>query len=518
MDGMLELSSEPAVKRKPAPRAAGTYRKGKLDVRQRDLLPSGSILDYLEEDDPTFWLLELQETLPLSLFPESSVRGGFDYDPRMMFTLWLLSLWCGAPSSRILELLIRRDVRYIALAHGLRPDHSTLCRFRRSLGDSMGPLLAQSVELARKAGMVRFTRGHIDGHRLPGNVTQWRKLCQQAEAADAADESVPPSDGGGQAPVDSANSGASTLPATAAPDSPSQNCSAPATRDSSPPAQCRKKPRRPVGDPDARTIKTKKGFITGYNAQALADEESGIVLSATVSNNAADGAHLLSVLERCLELHAELPDSLAGDKGYDTPRNAHALEELGMESFIPAHASTVFTLSDDGRVVCPAGHEPNQFKHVEAKGVPVFRQVVTRCKTCPQARSCADAENPKNKREKPPQQRTIQSPKGVPVEPWLRMHARAAGPEGQAASKKRACTIERVFAHSKSRMGFTRFKLRGLALVELEWTMQMVAHNLWRIRSALYCALEPRLEPLSAHMAHFLAMSAIFQNRTSRAA
>src|ERR1700685_3162262 len=101
MDGILELSAEPAVKGKRAPRAAGTYRKGKLDVRQPDLLPSGSILDYLEKDDPTFWLLELQETLALSLFPESSLRGGFDYDPRMMFTLWLLSLWCGAPSSRV---------------------------------------------------------------------------------------------------------------------------------------------------------------------------------------------------------------------------------------------------------------------------------------------------------------------------------------------------------------------------------------------------------------------------------
>jgi len=273
-----------------------------------------------------------------------------------------------------------------------------------------------------------------------------------------------------------------------------------------------------VGDPDARTIKTKKGFITGFNAQALADEESGIVLSATVSNNAADGAQVLPVLERCLDLHAELPDSLAGDKGYDTPRNAHALEELGMESFIPAHASTVFTLSADGRVVCPAGHEPNQFKHIEAKGVPVLRQVVTRCKTCPQARSCADSENPKKKPQEPPKQRTIQSPEGVPLEPWLMMHARAAGEEGKEASKKRSCTIERVFAHSKSRMGFTRFKLRGLALVELEWTMQMVAHNLWRVQKAYYCSLKLCLWRAIALMISFRAPSARYQTRGARAA
>jgi transposase len=450
MDLVLSPCKSAGSRRCPAAREVITFRKPKLDVRQPELVPFGSILDFLEPEDPTFWLLDLQESLPLSLFPEGSRSGGYDYDPRMMFTLWLLALWCDVGSSRKLELAVRRDVRFIALAHGLRPDHSTFCRFRLSLGAHMCFLLAESVERAVKAGMVGFKRGHIDGQRLPGNVSQWRKLCEAAQAEDFADgtDRPPPSD----------DSGSKRLAA--------------------------KKLKRV--DTDARTIKTKKGYITGYNAQALADEEFGIVLSATVSNNANDSAELEPNLAQCLEVNAQLPDSIAGDTGYDTSRNAYALEELGVESFIPQSGFSVFSLSADERVVCPAGHEPNQIKRLMVRGLPIVRRVVTKCKTCPQASSCAQMEKSKSPNDNLPVQRTIQSPEGVPLAPWLRMHKRATSPLGKEAAKKRSCTVERVFAHSKERLGLRRFKLRGLELVELEWILQMAAHNFWRVQTAAF--------------------------------
>lgn len=296
------VPDDSAPVRKQGSRRSDSFRKSKVDVRQPELVPFSSILDFLEPGDPTFWVLRLQETLPLNLFPETSRTGGYGYDPRMLFTVWLFGLWSGAKSSRQLETMIRRDVRFIALAGGLRPDHATLCRFRRSLGDSMDGLLKHSVDLAMKAGMVSFKRGHVDGHRLPGNVSQWRKLRQEAEAEDARDEK---NDTG--------------------------------------------------GDPDARTIKTKKGFVKGYNAQALADEESGIVLSARVSNSSSDAAQLEPLLERCIEVHGDLPDSIAADKGFDSPRNAYAMELLGVESFIPAQVPSVFSLDEEGKLVCPCG-------------------------------------------------------------------------------------------------------------------------------------------------------------------
>ncbi len=451
MEFVLEAPDDSASSRKQGPRSSSAFRKAKLDVKQPELVPFQSILDFLEPGDPTFWLLDLQGELLLSLFPETTRYGGYEYDPRMLFTLWLFGLWCGASSSRQLETMTRRDVRFIALSGGLHPDHATLCRFRRSLGDSMDGLLKHSVDLAAKAGMVGFRRGHAGGHRLPGNVSQWRKLREQAEAEDSKDEKSDDSIGRGK-------------------------------------------------DPDARTIKTKKGFVKGFNALALADEESGIVLSARVSNSSSDSAQLEPVLERCIEIHGELPDSIAADKGFDTPRNAYAMELLGVESFIPAHVPSVFTLGREGRLVCPAGHEPNRLEVSTVKGVPVLKRLVTICKGCPHWESClrngedekkaGKASKPRKEPANPPRySRSVRTPLDVPVEPWLAMHARAKSEDGKQARKKRSCTVERVFAHTKSRLEFTRFSLRGLALVDLEWTLEMVAHNLWRVRNAASNAL-----------------------------
>lgn len=425
----MEFELEPggsSSRRKPSSREPGVFRKSALDLGQPELVPFGSILDFLDDDDPALWLLRLQQELPLSLFPAGSVSGGYDYDPRMMFTLWMLGLWSGSLSSRCLERVIRTDVRFIALAHGLRPDHSTLCRFRRSLGDSMGDLLAETVKQACEEGLVSFKRAHIDGHRLPGNVSQWTKLCQSAEVLDSQEE----------------------------------------------PKSGRRK------DPDARKIITKKGFIRGYNAQALADEEAGIVLSTLVSNSSSDGALLEPVLDACLEIHGELPEALAADKGYDTPRNAYALELLGVESYIPAHLETVFTVNDEGKLVCPAGHEPSQFERFVSKGVPAVRQIVTQCKTCERWTECSKGKTKKLRRA------TIRCPEDVSLTAWLSMHARTASPSGRAAMKKRSSTIERTFAHTKTRLRFTRFTMRGLDLVSIEWAMLMIAYNLWRIQKA----------------------------------
>jgi len=426
--------------RKQGPRRSGSFRKARIDWRQPDLIAYRSILDFLEPGDPTLWVLELQERIPLSLFGESSVYGGFEYDPRVLFTLWMFGLWTGGMSSRKLETAARRDVRFIALAQGLRPDHATLCRFRRGLGDSIGSLMKYTVDLAREAGLVGFRRGHVDGHRLPGNVSQWRKLVNEAEAEDRRDE-------GSEATAE-------------------QGKAAPS-------------------DPDARLIKTKKGFVTGYNAQALADEESGIVLSACVSNSSSDGAELEPLLDRCIETHEDLPDSVAADKGFDTPRNAYAMELLGVEGFIPAHMPSVFTLDEEEKVVCPAGHEPDKLRRFKAKGVEVLQRCATQCEGCALWEHCSKVGERRKGRSKVRKRcKTIRTPADVPIPPWLRMHERASSERGKEAMRKRASTVERLFAHTKNRLGLRSFSLRGLDLVDLEWNLTMVSHNLWRIRNA----------------------------------
>lgn len=68
------------------------------------------------------------------------------------------------------------------------------------------------------------------------------------------------------------------------------------------------------------------------------------------------------------------------------------------------------------------------------------------------------------------------------TEPWrLAMKAKLKSDEGKAHYKKRKQTVEPVFGIVKSAMGFTRFRLRGLQKVAMEWLLIALAYNYRRV-------------------------------------
>jgi Transposase DDE domain len=68
------------------------------------------------------------------------------------------------------------------------------------------------------------------------------------------------------------------------------------------------------------------------------------------------------------------------------------------------------------------------------------------------------------------------------TEPWrLDMKARLQQDPAKALYALRKQTVEPVFGIIKSAMGFTRFHLRGLANVAIEWTLVALAYNCRRI-------------------------------------
>jgi hypothetical protein len=70
------------------------------------------------------------------------------------------------------------------------------------------------------------------------------------------------------------------------------------------------------------------------------------------------------------------------------------------------------------------------------------------------------------------------------LEPWrLTMKAKLETEAGKASYKKRKQTVEPVFGIIKSAMGFTRFHLRGLHNVALEWLIVALAYNCRRLHN-----------------------------------
>jgi transposase len=378
----------------------------------------------VDEGDPVRLVISAISLLDVSeLVGRLPKQGGAAYDPRVLFGIWMFGLWDGERSSRRLEKRCRTDVRYMLLAGGLRPDHATLCRFRRSLGSCLDSLLSQTVSLARDAGLAPMLRASLDGTRLPGAGSQWARMRKEAEEAD--DDPTEPPEGGPGGRVRS--------------------------------------------DRDARIQKLATGgYVWGYNAQALVDCEAGIVLAAHVSATAGDASLLAPTLGSCLHVNDELPVEVLADAGYDTPANAEALADCGITGYIAcSDPKWIWSQSPDGEPMCPAGVVASRAERLFQRGVEKLRLVVRACPTCCQRRQCGGLA-----------EKSLAFPACIDPMHWVRQRDRAKTEAAREMRLVRSSSVELSFAFIKESMKLRRLLLRGLAGAQTEFCLAAIALNL----------------------------------------
>jgi transposase len=94
--------------------------------RQSHLFPP-ALQDWLPEDDLSYFILDLVESLDLSAIERvihgKDPRGTRPYHPRMMVALLLYGYCIGVMSSRKIEAATHRDVAFRMLSGGSHPDH-----------------------------------------------------------------------------------------------------------------------------------------------------------------------------------------------------------------------------------------------------------------------------------------------------------------------------------------------------------------------------------------------------------
>ncbi len=176
-------------------------------------------------------------------------------------------------------------------------------------------------------------------------------------------------------------------------------------------------------DPQSRIMKTKDGFVQGFNAQAAVDATAQVIVAETITSQASDCPHLVGLVEQIKTNLAAVPEQVSADAGYCSEDNLAALETRRID----AHIAT-------GRQ-----------KH----GAPA-----------PQARPA------------PPQSRVAAMAEKL----------RAAGHEGPYRLRKQV--VEPVFGQIKQARGFRQFLRRGLAAVQSEWSLICTVHNLLKLAAA----------------------------------
>ena len=195
------------------------------------------------------------------------------------------------------------------------------------------------------------------------------------------------------------------------------------------------KAQRNFTDPDSRIMKNAdKAFIQAYNAQAAVDVDSQIIVAAQLSNQAADGPHLVEMVEQVEQATGKRPGEVLADAGYFSEDNVTTLRERGMSVLIP----------------------PERVRH---------RQWRERCTPPPSP---------------PPKDTSVSES----------MIYRLKSPENRERYRKREQSVEPVFGQIKQARGLRQFLMRGLDKVSALWQLECAAHNLLKLYRAK-AILEP---------------------------
>ena len=318
------------------------------------------------------------------------------YDPAMMVGLLLYAYARGVRSSRQIERACEEDVAFRVLAAQQQPDHATIARFIERHQDAIAGLFGDVLSLCAKQGLATVGGLAVDGTKLAGNASRdanvdyervAREILEEAKAVDAAEDELYGDARGDELPeqLRTAEGRRAWLrearkrleqqraeEARPVPrDRPKRvreakrrldeelwtECQANAAyeryrsgrmkegRRFSRPPDPYTPPAVPQGqinltDPDSHVIKGPRGrgFVQGYNAQAVANEHQIVVTVA-----APDFGNLEPMLDAAQrELHAagvtEVPQILLGDAGYWHQQQMERLVDRGVQVLIPPDA------------------------------------------------------------------------------------------------------------------------------------------------------------------------------------
>ncbi len=306
------------------------FRPWKIDEAQ--LLPP-SVQDYVPKDHLSRFVVWLvRESLDLSAIT-AGYRGPLGqppFDARMMTALLLHGYASGIYSSRRLARAAVERADFMMIVAGDPPDFRTISEFRKRHLKVLAGLFTQVLKLAEKAGLVKLGHVALDGTKIKANASKHKAMSYErmkkreaelaaeverwlkaAEAADAEEDKLYGDRRGDGMPdwvadkqkrlekIGAAKAELEAEAKVAAEKEERRRAEAEARRiaegrkkngktPAPPSAEPDGKAQRNFTDADSRILKTKDGYIQGYNAQAAVDSEAQIIVAHSLTDSTSD--------------------------------------------------------------------------------------------------------------------------------------------------------------------------------------------------------------------------------------
>ncbi|MEQ1641659.1 MAG: IS1182 family transposase, partial [Novosphingobium sp.] len=352
------------------------FRPWKID--QTQLLPP-SVQDYVPEDHLSRFIVALvRESLDLKEINGryTSGLGQPPFDPAMMTALLLNGYASGIYSSRRIARACAERADFIMIAAGDPPDFRTICDFRKRHLKALAGLFVQVLKLAEKAGLVKLGHVALDGTKIKANASKHKAMSYAhmkkreaelqaevdrwlaaAEATDADEDAIHGGKRGDEMPpwvadktqrIEKIRAAKAELEAEAKAaadeerriqaeveekrlaEGRKKNGKAPAPPSDEPDP----KSQRNFTDAESRILKTKDGYIQGYNAQAAVDAQAQIIVAHGLTPSMSDHGQLIGLIDGIAANLGAKPKEASADSGYLSEANLAALHARGIAPYI----------------------------------------------------------------------------------------------------------------------------------------------------------------------------------------
>lgn len=438
------------------------FRPWKID--QTQLLPA-SVADYVPADHLSRFIVALvRESLDLSAI-RGSYRSGLGqppFDPAMMTALLLNGYASGIYSSRRIAKAAIERADFMMIVAGDPPDFRTISDFRKRHLKALAGLFVQVLKLAETAGLVKLGHVALDGTKIKANASKHKAMSYArmkqreaelqaevdrwlaaAEAADAQEDAVHGSKRGDEMPawvadkqkrlakIREAKAALEAEAKAAAEEERRLRAEAEARRIAEGRKKNGKTPKPPDDDPDpkaqrnftdpeSRILKTKDGYVQGYNAQAAVDGEAQIIVAHELTPSMSDHGQFAPLIDGIQSNLGRRPKEASADAGYLSETNLAAMDTRGVKAYV----------------------------------------------ACGRAKRAAEGGRGG----------------GGPLTQAMRRKLKRAGRRSRYRLRKQI--VEPVFGQIKQARGFRQFLLRGVERVRAEWALICTAHNLTKLAKA----------------------------------
>jgi transposase len=253
-------------------------------------------------------------------------------------------------------------------------------------------------------------------------------------------------------------------------------------------------------EPEARMMKGRGFQALGYNAQAVVDHDSDLIVGCDVVTDQNDLNQLVPMLDQIKETFGRVAAQSVADNGYASGEQLKSAEDHGLPALVflrdePevagefAKANFRYEAADDV-YVCPKGERLVQIGKNKSHASAKEPDTLYRCmnKTCPVRDQCT----------KDPRGRKVRRPYGEDARE--RQAQKQLDPRMRVLLGLRKEIIEHLFGIVKTIDGFRRFTVRGLEKARPQWSLICTAINLRKL-SAMAVWKAGKLERLPARSA-----------------